>query len=248
MLGNLSQTVVKLPGFFKNSLFNSSSRNKVKKPPVIDTFNQMKKVNFIFHKRLFRLNDFIKNENPSIDLNFNHNRRYFSPEIIRPNKDFNSVIFGTNIKSNNNNYLLNSNNINQLINNSNINENINNITTEKNKIEDEKKDKEILKKKTLNLNELKIFIDKQSFYDEHKKNSFHFPKIKNKKYEEVYQNALERKIDSLTTVRPEIKKSIFKKNKNYTLEKDYFIYKKLLPKNKNDFLFNIKKHKTINLS
>ena len=61
-IGNLSQTIVKLPNFFKSSVFNAPTRGSpynYKKPPVMDTFNQVKKLNIPLRNRIFRLNDFL---------------------------------------------------------------------------------------------------------------------------------------------------------------------------------------------
>lgn len=256
-IGNLSQTIVKLPNFFKSSVFNAPTRGSpynYKKPPIMDTFNQVKKLNIRLHKRIFRLNDFLKIKNASFDLNFNNNRRYFSPDLFRPIKDFNSIIYGSTTgkeKIEKNNDLKNSNNMdNNFIEKNDINDNNEN---EKHDENDENKsvndeEKTISDRKIMNLSELKQFLDKKTFYGGSKK-ILYFPKISNFRYtqEELFKCAINKKIDSLTTIKPSVKQSIFLKNKNYTLERDYYKYKKFVEKNQRNANVFRNTNNTINI-
>ena len=256
-IGNLSQTIVKIPNFFKSSAFNSPTRNSpnnYKKPPVMDTFNQIKKLNIRSRKRIFRLNDFLKIKNATLNLNFNNNRRYFSPDMIRPHKNFNSIIYGS--------ATINKEKIDKIINlkNSSSMDNrlidVNDINgdTENGKQNDEnssinEEEKTFINRKTMNLDELKHYLEQKTFYDDRKK-TIYFPKINKFRYtqEELFKNAINKKIDSLTTVKPEIKQSIFLKNKNYTLEQDYYKYKKLLARNQGNVnVFRFIPNNTINI-
>ena len=256
-IGNLSQTIVKLPNFFKSSVFNAPTRGSpynYKKPPVMDTFNQVKKLNIPLRNRIFRLNDFLKIKSVPIDLNFNNNRRYLSPDSIRINKNFNSIIYGSstfrkkgidkniNLKNKNNidNHLIEINNINSNTESEKQNEENSSVN------EDEKN---VTNKKIMNLDELKNFLETKTMNND-SKNIVHFPKITNLRYtkDELYKNAINKKINSLTTVKPEIKESIFHKNKNYTLEKDYYNYKKIMARNQgNTTVFHIMTNSNTNI-
>ena len=96
MLGNLSQTVVKVPNFF-NLLTKLSgpefSKTRYREPPLIDTFSQLKRVNSQINKRYFRLNDHFKESAPYKYLNYNNNKRYISPISKLPLRNFQSIFF-----------------------------------------------------------------------------------------------------------------------------------------------------------
>ena len=111
MLGNLSQTVVKVPNFF-NLLTKLSgpefSKTRYREPPLIDTFSQLKRVNSQINKRYFRLNDHFKESAPYKYLNYNNNKRYISPISKIPLRNFvklslhfaNSILVGKNLFQN----------------------------------------------------------------------------------------------------------------------------------------------------
>lgn len=96
MLGNLSQTVIKVPNFF-NLLAKLSSNEFVKtryrEPPLLDTFSQLKKVNSHLNKRYFRLNDHFKENSPYKDLNYNNNKKFISPISKYPLRSFEQFFY-----------------------------------------------------------------------------------------------------------------------------------------------------------
>ena len=96
MLGNLSQTVVKVPDFFHLLTKLSGpefSKTRYREPPLIDTFSQLKRVNSQINKRYFRLNDHFKENAPYKYLNYNNNKRYISPISKLPLRNFQSIFF-----------------------------------------------------------------------------------------------------------------------------------------------------------
>ena len=96
MLGNLSQTVIKVPNFF-NLLTKLSSnefaKTRYREPPLLDTFSQLKKVNSHLSKRYFRLNDHFKENAPYKDLNYNNNKKYISPISKYPLRSFEQFFY-----------------------------------------------------------------------------------------------------------------------------------------------------------
>lgn len=96
MLGNLSQTVIKVPNFF-NLLTKLSSyefqKTRYREPPLLDTFSQLKKINSHPNKRYFRLNDHFKANAPYKDLNYNNNKRFISPITKLPLRSFEQFFY-----------------------------------------------------------------------------------------------------------------------------------------------------------
>ena len=96
MLGNLSQTVVKVPNFFHLLTKLSSpefTKTRYREPPLIDTFSQLKRINSQINKRYFRLNDHFKENTPYKYLNYNNNKRYISPISKLPLRNFQTIFF-----------------------------------------------------------------------------------------------------------------------------------------------------------
>lgn len=293
MLGNLSQTIVKVPYYFHLLSKLSShefSKTRYREPPLLDTFSQLKKINSGLNKRYFRLNDHFKENAPYKDLNYNNNKRFIAPVFKLPKRTFQSFLYSDyddyerNIKKNKSQVQINNNSLNCsgeiLINtnkdinimnnryNNNLNaeekkiileskkdENINecnkneeknydpkNINDNNNKKEgEENEEKEIKKyldklkdKKPKNLKELKEFLDIR-YMEEKKENKL--PKIRcyNRSISQVdlYKKAIDKKIESLTMVKPEIKNSIYKRKKNMVLKRDYNLIQKIYVNHKN---------------
>ena len=96
MLGNLSQTIVKVPTFF-HLLAKLSSKEfkntRYREPPLIDTFSQLKKINHKKYHRYFKLNEHFKETAPYKDLNYNNNKRYISPVTKLPIRSFHQFLF-----------------------------------------------------------------------------------------------------------------------------------------------------------
>ena len=277
MLGNLSQTIVKVPNFF-NLLTKLSSKEfsntRYREPPLLDTFSQLKYANLNINKRYFRLNEHFKENSPYKDLNFNNNKKYLSPvaklpirhfafflfsendkttpKLTRnnsqiqmiPKKSFNSInsnITTNNINNNKENKRYNIINDNQIRyddnkqsgKNNDKNDFINNNIIDRNN-EDNSEDKKIQKylkqlkdKKPKNIKELKEFLD-MKYIEEKKKNEL--PKIKSLhmsiSQDDLFKKTIDKKIESFTMIRPEIKNSIFQRKKNFILQKDYNLFQK----------------------
>ena len=279
MLGNLSQTIVKVPKFF-NLLTKLSSeeftKTRYREPPLLDTFSQLKRINSNINKRYFKFSDHFKEDSLYKDLNFNNNKKYLSPVTKLPIRTFQFILFSENdknsikLKRNNsqaqmipkaNINSINSNNIiikdnskktintnnninienkrydnineNQIGNNNNEN-NDNKNNDDNNNIEENDEEKKIKKymqklryKKPNNIKELKEFLDIN--YIEKRKNIL--PKIKRLhmsiSQDDLFKKTIDKKIESFTTIRPEIKNSIFKRKKNFILQKDYDLFQKI---------------------
>ena len=123
-----------------------------------------------------------------------------------------------------------------------INDNQSNVEENKNEnniIEGEKKKidkymKKLKDKKPTNLKELKELLDMNYVKEEKKK--ILFPKIKgmNKSMsqDDLFIKTLDKKIESLTTIKPEIKNSIYRRKKNIILKRDYDLFHKIYTNHK----------------
>lgn len=93
--------------------------------------------------------------------------------------------------------------------------------------------KKLMEKKPKNLKELKEFLE-FNFMDTSKK--FSLPKIrsihKSMSQDDLFKKSLDKKIESLTLIKPEFKNLLYKRN-NIILKKDYDLLHKLYSKNKN---------------
>jgi len=101
--------------------------------------------------------------------------------------------------------------------------------------------KKLMEKKPKNLKELKEFLDFN--YMDTKK--FSLPKIRNIhksiSQDDLFKKSLDKKIESLTSIKPGIKNFLYKRN-NIILKKDYDLLHKLYSKNKDNHL-TIRKNK-----
>lgn len=95
--------------------------------------------------------------------------------------------------------------------------------------------KKLMEKKPKNLKELKEFLDFN--YMDTKK--FSLPKIrsihKSISQDDLFKKSLDKKIESLTSIKPGIKNFLYKRN-NIILKKDYDLLHKLYSKNKDNHL------------
>lgn len=103
MYGNLSKTIVSVPNAFHLSAHLvgiTVPENKYKIQTINDTFSYLNNIKYRPNNRYFRLSEHFKENSPYRDLNFNNNRRYISPLVIRPSISLNKLLFPKN--SNNN--------------------------------------------------------------------------------------------------------------------------------------------------
>ena len=103
MYGNLSKTIVSVPNAFHLSahlIGITVPENKYKIQTINDTFSYLNNIKYRPNNRYFRLSEHFKENSPYRDLNFNNNRRYISPLVIRPSISLNKLLFPKN--SNNN--------------------------------------------------------------------------------------------------------------------------------------------------
>ena len=193
-------------------------------------------------------------------INNIENNRYNLPDIL--NKEGNNKFLnGNEIKNINENIEKNdTNNENKNNNDKNIDNNGNIIinndikSVEKNNddeiiIEDDNEEKKRIKKyiqqlqskKPNNIKELKEYLEIK-YIQKQKENIL--PKIKGMHHsisqEDLFKRTIERKIDSLTMIKPEIKNSIYRRKKNIILKKDYDILHKKYANNSN-FPFLLRK-------
>ena len=227
--------IFKLPiKTIQNFFFSENEFNKTKKNNNQNQLNQNRKNN--------SFNPNKNNENDeTTHNNIYENNRYnlLSLKNLENNKllDINEKIIIIKNKANHNNSekkdeILNKDIKENLIekNDEKSNKDINNeFEIEKKKIE--KYIKKCQDKKKNNM-KLKIFLNER-------KNKI-FPKIKciNKSFsqEDLFKKTIEKKVESLTLIRPEIKNSIYRRKKNIFLKKDYVLFKKINSQNKNNYL------------
>ena len=120
MYGNLSKTIVSVPNSFHLSahlIGITVPENKYKIQTINDTFSYLNNIKYRPNNRYFRLSEHFKENSPYRDLNFNNNRRYISPLVIRPSISLNKLLFPKN--SNNNLRIKKSISQDQLISNTN---------------------------------------------------------------------------------------------------------------------------------
>ena len=120
MYGNLSKTIVSVPNAFHLSahlIGITVPENKYKIQTINDTFSYLNSIKYRPNNRYFRLSEHFKENSPYRDLNFNNNRRYISPLVIRPSISLNKLLFPKN--SNNNLRIKKSISQDQLISNTN---------------------------------------------------------------------------------------------------------------------------------
>ena len=120
MYGNLSKTIVSVPNAFHLSAHLTGltvPENKYKIQTINDTFSYLNNIKYRPNNRYFRLSEHFKENSPYRDLNFNNNRRYISPLVIRPSISLNKLLFPKN--SNNNLRIKKSISQDQLISNTN---------------------------------------------------------------------------------------------------------------------------------
>ena len=120
MYGNLSKTIVSVPNAFHLSAHLIGiivPENKYKIQTINDTFSYLNNIKYRPNNRYFRLSEHFKENSPYRDLNFNNNRRYISPLVIRPSISLNKLLFPKN--SNNNLRIKKSISQDQLISNTN---------------------------------------------------------------------------------------------------------------------------------
>lgn len=181
----------------------------------------------------YSLPDILNNEGKNKFLNDNEIKNI--NENIS-NNDENNVDNNDNKKNNNNN---NDNNSLIIINNDikSVQKNDDEIIIEDDNEEQKRIRKYIKKlksKKPTNIKELKEYLEIK--YIEKKKDNI-LPKIKGMHHsisqEDLFKRTIERKIESLTMIKPEIKNSIYRRNKNIILKKDYDILHKIDANNRN---------------
>ena len=254
MLGNLSQTVIKVPNFF-NLLTKLSSyefqKTRYREPPLLDTFSQLKKINSHPNKRYFRLNDHFKANAPYKDLNYNNNKRFISPITKLPLRSFEQFFcpeynnkLNQNLKTNNSQDEL----ITISINNPkfNLDKTTSNNTNGKFKIEnnrynqiipiniEEQKLPDIKENLNNNLKELKEYLELK-YIDETKKTTL--PKIrrihKSMSQDDLFKKTIDKKIGSLSVINPIAKDSLYKRKKNMILKRDYDLLQKIYSNHNN---------------
>lgn len=96
MYGNLSKTIVSVPNAFHLSahlIGITVPENKYKIQTINDTFSYLNNIKYRSNNRYFRLSEHFKENSPYKDLNFNNNRRYISPLVIRPSISLNKLLF-----------------------------------------------------------------------------------------------------------------------------------------------------------
>ena len=96
MYGNLSKTIVSVPNAFHLSahlIGITVPENKYKIQTINDTFSFLHNIKYRSNNRYFRLSEHFKENSPYKDLNFNNNRRYISPLVIRPSISLNKLLF-----------------------------------------------------------------------------------------------------------------------------------------------------------
>ena len=99
MYGNLSKTIVSVPNAFHLSahlIGITVPENKYKIQTINDTFSYLNNIKYRPNNRYFRLSEHFKENSPYRDLNFNNNRRYISPLVIRPSISLNKLLFPKN--------------------------------------------------------------------------------------------------------------------------------------------------------
>ena len=124
-------------------------------------------------------------------------------------------------------------------NNENNNSYNNSIEEEKNKLNEYIN--KLINKKPTNLKELRELINMQYSKEEKKKSLF--PKInglhKSMSQDDLFIKTIDKKIESLTMIKPEIKNSIYRRQKNIILKRDYDLLQKIYA-NHNNNIYPIK--------
>ena len=180
-------------------------------------------------------NNNIENNRYDLQNNLNDEEKNKLDDNLNNNNEINNEIINENNKieennDENNNLNINSNNdVKDDEKNNENNDNEDNIKDDNN--EKKRIQKYITKlqnKRPKNVKELKEFLDNR--YMEEKKKSI-LPKIKgmNKSLsqDDLFKKTIEKKIESLTMIKPEVKYSIYKRRKNIMLKKDYDLLQKI---------------------
>ena len=180
-------------------------------------------------------NNNIENNRYDLQNNLNDEETNKLDDNLNNNNEMNNEIINENNKieennDENNNLNINSNNdVKDDEKNNENNDNEDNIKDDNN--EKKRIQKYITKlqnKRPKNIKELKEFLDNR--YMEEKKKSI-LPKIKgmNKSLsqDDLFKKTIEKKIESLTMIKPEVKYSIYKRRKNIMLKKDYDLLQKI---------------------
>ena len=103
MYGNLSKTIVSVPNAFHLSAHLTGltvPENKYKIQTINDTFSYLNNIKYRPNNRYFRLSEHFKENSPYRDLNFNNNRRYISPLVIRPSISLDKLLFPKTLNNN----------------------------------------------------------------------------------------------------------------------------------------------------
>ena len=198
-----------------------------------------------FHNSIFSdCPDFknrLKRNNSQIQLMSNKNNIsiHSNKTISKDYLDNNSNYFNIENKYNENNRYIDGEEKNNILD---INDNQSNVEENKNEnniIEDENKKidkymKKLKDKKPTNLKELKELLDMNYVKEEKKK--ILFPKIrgmnKSMSQDDLFIKTLDKKIESLTMIKPEIKNSIYRRKKNIILKRDYDLFHKIYANHK----------------
>ena len=180
--------------------------------------------------------------------------------IPNTNINTNSIISNNIIVNNNENNTININNVYSIDENNryglsstiNIEDNNNLSDIQENQIKDENIDEKnntininenkkfqnfkkiLMEKKPKNMKELKEFLNINYIKDIKK---YSLPKIrplhKSISQDDLFKKTLDKKIESLTMIKPEIKNSIYRRKKNIILKKDYDLFHKIYANYKN---------------
>ena len=189
------------------------------------------------------------------------NNRYNFPDIN--NDARNQILDGNEIKKTNENLKkkdeknVDNNGNNKIIDKNNDLTIINNVikSEEKNNddeinIEDDNEEqkkiriyiKKLQNKKPNNVKELKEYLEIK-YIEKQKENIL--PKLKGMHHsisqEDLFKRTIQRKIESLTMIKPEIKNSIYRRKKNIMLKKDYDLFHKIYANNNRKFPFHLRK-------
>ena len=171
----------------------------------------------------------------------------------------NKTITKDNLNNNNSNYINiekkyiennRYNNWEEKINISDKNNFENNLEEKNNEIsiEEEKKKlndyiNKLINKKPTNIKELRELLDMKYSKEEKKK----FPKIsgvhKSMSQDDLFIKTLDKKIESLTMIKPETKNSIYRRQKNIILKRDYDLLQKIYVKHNNIYPIKMKDKK-----
>lgn len=180
-------------------------------------------------------NNNIENNRYDLQNNLNDDETNKLDDNLNNNNEINNEIINENNKieennDENNNLNINSNNdVKDDEKNNKNNDNEDNIKDDYNEKKSiQKYLTKLQNKRTKNIKELKEFLDNR--YMEEKKKSI-LPKIKsmNKSLsqDDLFKKTIEKKIESLTMIKPEVKYSIYKRRKNIMLKKDYDLLQKI---------------------